>query len=169
MSNQQPKGWGQVKESFDLTLPSGAHVRVRELEVSDLIDLGVLDILDTFTQKVLPKNATEAKKKKADEEFANNLVRDKEKFTGMMDVVDAVCARAIVEPKVLIEKDPDKVVEGSFYAHLIPMDDRMEVFGAAVKSMDGLFPSGDGQAEAVEPVAGEQSSVNKTKRASGDK
>lgn len=152
-------GWGQVKPRLRLELPSGSRVLLQELEIPDLLGLGILDIVDQFSQELLPKPDPKKGKESAEKEFLADLTKNKDQFNSMLDVVDKIVASAVIEPKVTYvppvkEGEPDPLLEeGKIYAHLIPIDDRMTIFEKAVAGMEDLFRSGEGQAEGVADVA----------------
>jgi len=153
-----PAGWGAVKPKFDLDLPSGARVKVEHLEITELLQLGIIDSIDSFSKKLLPAVQDAASSGKSQEEIVGeNVVKDIDQFGDVLKVVDKVVARAIVEPKVHVapkskkgknpELDPDK-----FYAHLIPLEDRMAVFEAVLPDMSDTFQPGGGSSAGVENV-----------------
>lgn len=142
------KGWGQLSEFFELDLPSGSTVLMRDLEVTELLDLGVLDIMDKFTQLALPDLEGVTPDKVSDLDL-KTLSDSSEDFKKIFNTIDRICARAVVKPNVSLLKegedpDPEKV-----YANLIPLNDRIAIFEEAVDNMKDLFQSGEGQAADV--------------------
>ncbi|AWY06125.1 tail assembly chaperone [Gordonia phage Suzy] len=150
-------GWGRVKPMMALDLPSESRVLIRELEIQDLLKMGILDLVDSFSQEILPKNTP--KGDSAEKKFLQDLAENSGQFEKMVDVMNQIAAAAIVKPAVTYvappqpgsqpeDLDPDKV-----YAHLIPLEDRLAIFEKAVAGMDDLFRTGEGQAEGVAAVA----------------
>ncbi len=149
-----PSGWGQVRPSSPLNLPSGARVLYQRLEITELIGLGVLDMVDTFTQEVLPKD--DASFQAAQKAMAGEIMGDKDRFESVMESIYKIAAKAIVKPEV-IYIDPSErkeaLPEGKVFAHLIPMEDCIFVFEHSVEGMKDLFRAGEEQADAVADVA----------------
>lgn len=152
-------GWGKPKESIVLELPSGnGKVRIKDLEIPDLVRLGVLDVLDTFTKKVLPKEPGK-KKKTQDQSVADRIMQNPDQLTGMLEVIDKVIAEAIIEPKVSLrvpiegaEGQYEPLDEDKIYAHLVPFEDKMEVFSRSTGSMEEYFRAGGEQTADVGAV-----------------
>jgi len=155
-----PTGWGQVKPRTVLDLPSGSKVLIRELEIQDLLSLGILDIVDQFSQEILPKASV--KGKSVEKKFLQDVAENSDQFEKMVDVMNKITASAVIKPSVTYaplpengqreDLDPNKV-----YAHLVPLEDRLQIFEKAVAGMEDLFRSGEGQTEGVAAVADEQS------------
>lgn len=144
MSDYGANGWGQLKENFELDLPSGAKVLMRELEVTELINLGVLDIIDKFTQLTLPNDASES----AQQQLAL-LAERSDDFKNVFQVVGKICRSSVVKPTIEDLPAGEQPIPGHFYAHLIPFADQLAIFEEAVDGMSDLFQSGEGQAETV--------------------
>lgn len=149
-----PNGWGAPKPTRVLDLPSGGKVRIRELEIPDLLKLGVLDVVDTFTKKVLPKTPGKKAKAATEDKLAEKLMRNPDQLDSMLVVVDKICVEAIVYPEVSLKpEDPAEALDpNKFYAHLIPFEDRMEVFAKSSSSLEEYFQAGGEQADAVGAV-----------------
>lgn len=136
--------WGYVKPDRKVTLPSGASVTLRQLEIPDLVSLGVLDKMDSFTPKVL---GTGKKKKNEDPAISS------EKMADLVKVLDSIAVAAIVNPKVSPDPEDGKFVEGVRYASKIPMEDKMFVFQNSFSGMEEFFRLGGGQAASLGNVA----------------
>ena len=175
MSDQDyavPAGWGQVRPLQTVELPSGGRVLVRELEIQDLLNLDILDIVDSFSQEALPKASVKGSNSEA--QFLKNVAENKDQFDKMVDVMNRVAAQAIVKPVVTYVPPPkpgeaeQEAVEGKVYAHLIPLEDRLAVFNKAVAGMEDLFRDSTEQAENVGAVADVQEVQLPAEPASGD-
>ena len=155
------EGWGQSRPEQRLELPSGSVILIRELEVEELIALGVMDKIDSFTNESLKEPGK--KKRKTDEEDALSLLKNPKKLTSLMETVDVVVQKSIVRPEVHMKPPPIKNDEGEevdapldplkIYVHRIPMVDRMEVFQRAFKSMEAFFTFRPGQEAPLGDVA----------------
>lgn len=151
-----PQGWGQVKSRIELGLPSGAKVLVEKIEVTDLLSLGLLDSLDTFTQKLIPsaedKDKAAQSGKTEEEIFGERVLNDIEQFADVIKVVDKVVSRSVVEPRVLLADGDAPLDPSRVYAHLIPLEDRMAIFEAVLPDMTDTFPPGGGSSDGVATV-----------------
>jgi hypothetical protein len=102
------------KKSFELDLPSGETCLVRRTGIDGLISAGVLDSLDSLTGMVkeLHLDRVAGHKPKTGEpdeqETLLALIKDKERWNSLMDLVNAVCAYAVVEPAVSLPPEPGK-------------------------------------------------------------
>ena len=149
-----PSGWGQVKPGFDLELPSGALVRIERMEIADLLGLGILDSIDTFTQKLLPSEGKHGADQSAEQELGNRIMNDLSQFSDVLEMVDKVIARAVVKPQLHLAPfndngEPLPLQDGKIYAHLVPLEDKMAIFQAVIPEMDDTFPDSDQSAAGV--------------------
>ena len=136
-------GWGQVKPTIELDLPSGSKVLIQELDIPKMIELGVLDQLDSFTGKVLPKEPKKGKKAKKEEEPE---MPDGEQLGVIMTVMDKVVAAVLIEPKVEYIEDIANADPSKIYSNLIPLPDKMEIFNKGFASMLEFLGASGGQA-----------------------
>ena len=135
--------WGRQASAYQsLDLPSGSRVKIRKLELVDLIALGLMDLLDSFSQQVFAEDS----EGKTTQEIGSEILKgdDVAKIGKVIEMTAKISAAAVVEPKVHLlsegeEMDPDKV-----YAHLIPFEDQMTIFEAVIPSMEGTFRDGEG-------------------------
>ena len=163
----EPAAWGRAKPRKDLVLPSGARVLVEKIELTDLLSLGILDSVDSFTQKLLPDSSV-PQEKKTEEDLADQVLGDMNRFSDIVKVVDKVVCRAVVQPRVHpMPTDEDgneiPVQDDKIYAHLIPLEDRMAIFEEVLPEMSDTFPAGGGPAAGVEAVANVQELPNAPK------
>ena len=147
-----PSGWGVVKPRLDLRLPSGAFVQIEPLELTELLQLGIIDSIDSFSQKLLPAVQGQASQL-SEEELSKNVLKDASQLGGVLEVVNKVVSRAIVQPQVHVLAEDAVPEQGKLYAHLIPLEDRMAVFEAVLPDMSDTFPAGGGPADGVANVA----------------
>lgn len=145
MTEEALGSWGQIQPKKELELPSGAKVLVRELDILEIVRLGLVDKIDSFTARALPKSETGGK----DESEGADLFRDPEKMAALTAAIDAVVVASVVKPKVHPQPaDAADILEGRIYVHLIPFADRMEIFNHSFKSLEA-FGSFRGQQAAV--------------------
>ena len=140
-------GWGLPVPSKKVTLPSGAVVRLVQLDVPKMIELDILDKMDSFTGKVLEDPSK--KKKKAKEAESDTL--DPEKLAGLLEVLDKITVACVVEPVLAHLPEPNddgEIVEeeGVRYVKYVPLADKMKIFETAGEGLGEFFRLGGEQA-----------------------
>lgn len=172
-SDYSPHTWGQAP-TWDFTTPSGQLCHIRGLEMEDLIELDIVDDIDTLSSLVnaqhiepvtgkrpqdrQPKTPTKAEllAKQEAEGMAvfREMTKDKDGFRRLMFVIDKATVAAVVKPALTsaYKTDETKVpveerVPGNIYCDSVPMGDRMAIFQAAVGRLGDLsqFPSGQNE------------------------
>lgn len=145
-----PPGWGVPKNLvFDKELPSGAKVRLRKLEISDLIELGLIDQLDTFSPEAIAV-VGEAPKEKTEQEDKAEYGK---KLIGLFEMVDKVVVASLIDPKILPKpKDVNAPREEGLYVDGIPSEDKMSIFEDAAEDMSSFLGVGEGQKSDVGTV-----------------
>ncbi len=150
-------GWGRAVPARDFTTPSGGLCQVKDITIEQMIELGVLDKLDSFGKRVLPQDKP-GKKKKAQSVEEAILEKPQDMF-GMFEAIDKVILAAVVQPK--LEPKPPKNEDGTEpeldeelrYVHLVPMQDRVAIFKEVTPDMSAFFRDSGSQADGVADVA----------------
>jgi hypothetical protein len=97
------------KEAKEFTLPSGNKCRVRELELDDVMDLGLLDKFDSLSATVQEEHIERVQGKKAkrkasseqdDKKAFRTMMSDPEKREDMKNIITMVTVACVVEPKL---------------------------------------------------------------------
>lgn len=103
---EPPRPYGfKKRREFDLDLPTGERVRVRQLSLTQAMDLGVLDMGDLFGPALLKDlNADQAEEALSEEQVGRALL-DPERRTKILRPLDRVLEAAVVCPKVVLEGD----------------------------------------------------------------
>lgn len=168
-SKYTPTSWGQP-DTFDVTTPSGQVCLIRKLQMEDIVELNLIDSLDSLTglvgqpsavkqpmdhQKSKEQLAADAEKEQAD--FTNSLMKDKEKFRQMTATIDKVLTAVVIAPKIELApaEEADKV-NGVVYTSSVGFEDKMAVFEAAFDGLGNLEPFREGPSEGVGGVRTEQ-------------
>lgn len=142
-----------VKPNYDLELPSGQVILVRTLTMEDVVDLDLVEAMDTFTglaeQTVANKGKGKGKKKTQEEtekEFGLTLFGDKDRFKRILGIADKAILVAVVKPEIVAapEDDADRE-DGILYVDTIPFGDRLFIFNAVFDGVGGM--------ESFRPVA----------------
>lgn len=159
-----PSGWGVPKNLiFDEVLPSGAKVRLRKLEMEDLISMGLLDQLDTFSPEAISGvNELQEKSSEEKKEYGKRLIE-------LFKMVDKIVVAALLSPKVLPKPEnlEDPRIEGQLYVDGIPQEDRMHIFETAAEDMSSFLRIGEGQSGDVGSVEAGSVVPNEAVPASG--
>lgn len=134
MSKYAPKQW--QSDRFDIECPSGQLCLARKLQMEDIVRLGIIDEMDMFTEFA----ATMGEAAGAEgEDAALDLVKDKERFSKVVEIVDKVVAEVVVEPKLTrpvkknkkgeeIPLPESEFKDGVIYTSFVDFNDRMHIF-----------------------------------------
>lgn len=122
-----PTQWKRKKSQFEVTLPSGQKCLCRSVTMEDILELGILDVMDTFTGQLL----AEPESKEADQSVSATfeMLKDKERRDKFLGAINKLIPKAVVLPRVHedpfpgYEKEEDKV-----YVSDIELQDKMEIF-----------------------------------------
>lgn len=159
-------GWTtEGPKSYDLKLPSGQVCLVQPIELERVLEMGLVDALDTFSAKLLPttakgkkKPADRAKTKKQQDEEAladiMGLLGDREKFSKLKETMDQVVVECVLKPKVYADLPAgEEPVEGRLYVKRINFIDKMEIFSSVMDGMGDLGQFREGQETGVGDLA----------------
>lgn len=92
------------RPEFDVDLPSGAFVRVRQLTMDQIIDLDVLNMQDSFAAELF-KGVDEDNQPALNVEEAERAIRNKESRENFFGPLNRVVAAAVICPRVVLEGD----------------------------------------------------------------
>lgn len=125
-----PTAWGnKVSMEKDLVLSSGQKCRVRKLEMEDILELDILDVMDTFTSQLV---AEPDDNKNSDPMEMLKLLKDSDRREKLMSAINRVIPVTVVAPQVLPDPEPGRPKKpGHIYISMIDLVDKMEIFGAA--------------------------------------
>lgn len=130
-----PTVWGnKVDEGRDFTTPSGQLCRIRKIGMEDILELGLLDIMDTFTNQLTANPEAKPSEEEVGDAFLE-MLKDPERRHKIVTAINEVVPRAVMAPSVepLPEKNYRKV-PGLLYVDDLSLEDRFAIFGA---SFDG--------------------------------
>lgn len=155
-------GWKRKTDTtFDLPLPSGQTCLVKKLDVPDIIRMGLLEQLDTFTPQLIAEPGGEAKPSN-DIDFLKKLA-DPEKFDKFEASLDKAVVASVVVPKVYeVPPSPAERVEDHLYVDEIDFFDKMAIFTAVFDGMSNMSDFREEQAPGVAPVEDVQESGSPT-------
>jgi len=162
--------WTPKNATREFTTSSGAKCLLRELDMEDLVELDIVDQIDSLTALVQTEHIerVSGKKSKRERERAAiasaeaerksmlGLMRDKNRFRQITELLDKVVMRCVISPALLDPYivDPNNVSAENptgrrkllpeerdargHYVDLVPMRDKMGIFGEVFQSMEGL-------------------------------
>jgi hypothetical protein len=130
--------WGTVV-SFELTTPSGQKCRAHEMSIERLIEMGLLEAINSLSgiveMETLPKGGPPAV------DMAK-LLANTDQLIEVMALVNVIVCEAVEAPKVhpVIDEDgnPVKRIDGLVYVDSIPMTDRFFLFGEVTGGLESL-------------------------------
>lgn len=158
-------GWStEGPKRYDLKLPSGQVCLIQPLELERILEMGLIDALDTFSGSLIPNNTKKKKpadraktKKQQDEEALADimgLLGDPEKFGKLKKTMDQVAVECVVKPQVFADLGKDEEpVPGRLYVSRINFMDKMEIFSSVMDGMGDLGRFREGSEDGVGDVA----------------
>lgn len=138
--------WGMAKPDPTLTLSSGVEITYRTLDIPKMVELNILDKMDSFTPKVL--EVGKKSKKKGEE----GVEMTPEKLIALVGVLDIVTVACVVSPQIHPQPEDGVLIPGVRYVGKISMSEKMEIFQAAFDGMEDLFRVSGEQAAPVGTV-----------------
>lgn len=140
MSKYAPKQW--QSDRFEIECPSGQLCLARKLQMEDIVQLGIIDEMDMFTEFAADMTAAAggAKSDEDQSEAALGLMKDKERFAKVVEIVDKVVSTTVVEPRIErpvtkdrkgreIPLDPSDFEDDVVYTSYVDFNDKMHIFG----------------------------------------
>lgn len=130
-----PKQW--QSDRFDIECPSGQLCLARKLQMQDIIKLGIIDEMDMFTEFAATMGDAAAA---GNEDASLSIIKDKERFAKVVEIVDKVVAEVVLEPHLVrpVKKDENgeeidlpssEYEDGVIYTSYVDFNDRMHIFG----------------------------------------
>ncbi|QFG08164.1 hypothetical protein SEA_OTTERSTEDTS21_25 [Gordonia phage OtterstedtS21] len=149
MSKYEPTAWGQSDDLIDIPLPSGQLCQARTLEMEDIIRLGLINDLDTFSSAFGDDNED-----RDGIEFLKS-VTDSGAFDKLTRTLNIVVVDRVVQPKVYAVPDQKKERKADrIYIDQIKFTDKMAIFSVVFK---GLGDMGDFREESGDGVGAVES------------
>lgn len=136
--------WGTTNQ-FELTVPSGQKCLVHQLSIERLIEMGLLEAINSLSgiveQEVIPKAGPSA----TPTVDMTKLLADTSKLTRVLEVVNVIVVEAVDAPALASVPEPGEPrVNGVVYVDSIGLTDRFAIFSEVTGGLDGLaaFRSG---------------------------
>lgn len=156
-----PSVWGnKAEEGKDFTTPSGQLCRVRKLEMLDILELDIMDLMDTFTKQLVAEPGKEATEEATGMAFLD-MLRDPQRRDKIIDAINNVVPRAVIAP--VVEPLPEKQyrkVPGTLYVDDISLEDRFAIFGESFQGWGDVSKFREEEAGSVAVVAEGESLPN---------
>ena len=149
LSNAWAKGH-EFKKPFDHTIEnSGQRVKLRRLDMGDLLKLGVAEELDFMTKGLM----SEDNPKDSAKEAVESVILKAGNFANMEKMINTVCLAGILAPKLhAVPLHENARQPGLVYIDSVPFADRMELFSMIFES-EGLSTFREEQKSGVGNVA----------------
>ena len=149
----------EYKKPFNYTIPtSGQTVKVKRLDMGDLLRLGVAEQMDFMTKALMDSD-----KKETGGEAVTSAIMKADNFDRMEEMVNKIVLAGLLQPKPhmppLAEDgtvDEEAKKDGILYVDEIPFADRMDLFSVIFES-DGLATFRNEQTPSVGDVETMQS------------
>lgn len=129
-------GWGSQsrEKEKDLTLPSGQRCRVRMLGMEDILELDLLDAMDTFSKHLI-KDVKKPGKQETEEEDSGleflKMLKDGDRMKDLRKTVDKVVPVVVLKPQVWPNPGKNKTPDpGKLYVKDIDLSDKFVIFSA---------------------------------------
>lgn len=134
-----PTAW--TSELFtDLELPSGQLCQVRRPGVQGLVQLGLLDKVDSITSMVDQKHIKRVRGQKTIDQ--KSLMTDPKALMDAMTTIDKILTHVVVQPKLklsfvevdgqIIQIEESEYEDGVIYTSMVGIEDKMFIFNYAV-------------------------------------
>jgi len=129
LKGDKPVHYGWVKpREFDARLPSGSIVRLRVLNRARLVELNIMEMLDSFTPEILQSLSSGQVTEDQTAQAMNEALLDKDRREALLGPVNRVVLAAVVQPKVV---DYGPTNEAQINVHDVELEDRLAIFGVA--------------------------------------
>lgn len=147
--------WGSASADeffIHINLPSGLACKAKKLEMEDIIELNLVNELDTFSSLFDDDEKKAAKEEESELDFVKRLSEGGQ-FSRLKTTMNKVIVQTVVEPKVLPEpKDGESRVEGAAYVDRIGFADKMTIFGRVFEGLSAMSDFREGQDPGVGAV-----------------
>ena len=137
-----PTAWGK-STLRDVTLPSGQVCQIRPLEMEDIIQLGLMDIMDAQAMQAAPQD--HLGNGGVPQSIPDNVLKDGA-MNKMIGAIDDIIPGVVVQPTVRSAfsgsgtaktRVPENFREqGVVYTDQISMEDKFELFSEAMGGID---------------------------------
>lgn len=175
--------WGAPKERW-IVCPSGARCQVRDLEMEQIAETGLIDQMDSLGMLVEEEHVARVqgkrpqdrakrkptKKQQEQKEAAKmaGILRDPEQFKTIGVMLEKVAVACVLDPVLespyIVEDGVerklrnDERLEGALYADSVGFGDKMHIFEQVFRGMGDLETFREGRDEDVADVADESGS-----------
>jgi hypothetical protein len=133
-----PSTWG-TQDTFEVTVPSGQKCLCRELSIERLIEMGLLQSINSLEaivgNEILPRAGGRANV----QVDMGALMQNADKLTAVLELVNTIVCEAVVAPQVHpVPAEGEARVQGLVYVDSIGMQDRFAIFSETTGNLEGL-------------------------------
>jgi hypothetical protein len=145
----QVTSWGESEEDF--RAPSGQLCRLRKVDPTDLLEMGILDEVSRLPGLVQsgPMAEAQGKPPQDDNRILLEMLKDPAKLEGLMGLMDKLVAYVVVRPSVKVWDGKSGRVPGQVYTDMIHLGDRMAIMEHAMGAVRKLDNFREGPQKAV--------------------
>lgn len=130
--------WG-TQTQFEVTTPSGQMCLCRELTVERLIEMGLLQAINSLESLVGNQVLPKAEGQPVVQVDMGELMANPEKLTAVLDLVNTIVVEAVVAPQIYpVPAEGEQRVNGLIYVDSIGMTDRFAIFGEVTGGLENL-------------------------------
>jgi len=144
--------WGLDNSVQVVECPSGQKVKVKPIDMPDIIELNLLDELDTFSGFFDDSDPEKVQQDGSNLDFMKALSKDG-KFSKFMKTLDKVICRGAIQPRISSDIPEDQeaaaLKSGVVPARIIPIFDKMAIFSIAFQGLGDMGDFRPGQGEGL--------------------
>lgn len=145
-----PTTWGQTATE-ELTVPSGQQCLVRKMGPTALMQSGLLDAADLLSE-IAGKHIDRVKRGVQDEDI-REVLKDPQKVTKALEMIDKMVCVVVVEPKVMMApKVNENRVPGGVYTDMIDEPDKIFIVQWVMEGQKAVAPFREGHGPAAGAV-----------------
>lgn len=149
--------WGQNNDQV-VECPSGQKVKVKPLDMPDIIEMNLLDELDTFSGFFDDESLNQDENSGSNLDFMKSLSQGG-KFSKFMATLDKVICRGAIQPRISDSvpegQEADALKAGVVPVRIIPIFDKMAIFSVVFQGLGDMGDFREGQTEGVGDMATE--------------
>lgn len=130
--------WGGRNE-FEVTVPSGQKCLCKELSVERLIEMGLLQAINSLEGLVSNQVLPAAQGQRTVQVDMATLVKSADKLTAVLELVNTIVVEAVVAPVVhAVPPLGEARVQGLVYVDSIDLTDRFALFSEVTGNLESL-------------------------------
>lgn len=137
----------------EVVCPSGEKCLLKQLDIADIIEAGLINDLDMFSKKLFPQKLDPAGNPIEEEEAEDSiwsLLADDEKRTFFFNLMNKLIVLGVADP--VVKMSEEGLEEEEISVEWIELNDRMFLFNVLMEPINKIAPFRGEQATSVVPV-----------------